>query len=674
MGHIPLLDELAVIAAVAVIVTVVLSRLRLPTVAGLLLAGALLGPNGFGLARSLSAIEVLAEVGVVLLLFTIGLEFSLGRIRAIFRQVALGGLLQVGLTAAATAAISMGLGQPLGRSILYGFIFSLSSTAIVLRALAERRELDAPHGRFVVGTLIFQDLCVVPMMLIVPLLDQLDDPVEAVWNVSQALGKAAIVVVVTVVIAQWIVPRVLAWVDAARSREMFIMAVIGLCVGTAWITSLTGLSLALGAFLGGVVVADTEYGHRAMGDMLPVRDLFVTIFFVSLGMLFDIREVIGHPLQEALILSGFLLAKGFIATFAALVLGFPARVAWLSGVGLAQFGEFGFVLVKVAETEGIVDKGSSMPILTAGIISMFLTPVLVRAAPHFTAGEKLLAPLAKLMGVKSIDQEDTEKHGVGLLNHIVIVGYGLAGKVLAKSLAACDVPYIVLELNSEGVRKARAAGEPVFYADATSEEALEHAHVKQARALVILINDPQAAERVVATVNRVAPDLPVLMRTHYVAEKPRLLELGAADVVAEEVEGGVEVMSRLLRLLELPRNVIDDRIHDVRLATQTTERSPKLPRLTLAQHGALSELKIESVLVRRGTSAEGYAARELGIHQKTGALVVAVRRGEKLVESPGTTKLMAGDVVYLVGELSEVEQALRLIDGNGPAAGTLEVS
>jgi len=662
MGHIPLLDELAVIAAVAVIVTVVLSRLKLPTVAGLLLAGALLGPHGLGLARSHESIEILAEVGVVLLLFTIGLEFSLERIRTIFRQVLVGGLLQVGLTAAATAAVAIGFGQPLGRAILYGFVFSLSSTAIVLRALAERRELDAPHGRFIVGTLIFQDLCVVPMMLIVPLLGQLDDPVHALWSVTQALGKAGVVVVITVVTAQWIVPRVLAWVDAARSREMFVMAVIGLCIGIAWITSLTGLSLALGAFLGGVVVADTEYGHRAMGDMLPVRDLFVTIFFVSLGMLFDIDAVIGHPIQEALILSGFLLAKGFIATLAALALGFPARVAWLSGVGLAQFGEFGFVLIKVAESNGIVDKGSSMPLLTAGIISMFLTPVLVRAAPHFTAGERLLAPLEKLLGVRSIDQEDAEKHGAGMLNHVVIVGYGLAGRTVAGTLSACGVPYLVLEINAESVRRARADGISAFYGDATSEEALFHAHIASARTLVILINDRQAAERVVATARRVAPELPILMRTHYVGEAVTLRRLGATDVVAEEVEGGVEIVARLLRLLEVPRNVIDGQIHEIRMTTQSSDRTQTVPRRTLGQHTALLDLKIENILLLPESNAVGRTIKELGTHQKTGALVVAVRRGEDLLPSAATTPLAPGDVVYLVGQLDEVRDAVAMID------------
>ncbi|HEY3495647.1 MAG TPA: cation:proton antiporter, partial [Polyangiaceae bacterium] len=426
MGHIPLLDELAVVMIVAVVVTVVLARLKLPTVAGLLAAGALLGPFGLKLATSVHAIEMLAEVGVVLLLFSIGLEFSLARLRVIFRQVALGGLLQVVLTTAVVAGVAFLAGLSTGTCIFHGFVFALSSTAIVLRALAERRELDAPHGRFIVGTLIFQDLCVVPMVLIVPLLGATSAAGDVGWSIGVALLKAVVMIVGTVGVARLVVPKLLGWVDASRSREVFLLAILGLCIGTAWLTSMAGLSLALGAFLGGMVVADTEYSHRAMGDILPLRDAFVSIFFVSLGMLFDVTTLLEQPLLVATLLGGFLVAKGLLATIAALAMGFPSRVAWLAGAGLAQFGEFGFVLTRLAETSHVVDAQQVKPLLAAGIISMFLTPLLVRAAPHITAGERLLAPLERLIGVRSIDEAD---EGVAkLVGHVVIVGFGVGGR------------------------------------------------------------------------------------------------------------------------------------------------------------------------------------------------------------------------------------------------------
>lgn len=661
MQPVPHLEELAIIAALAVAVSVILSRLKLPAVAGLLASGAIAGPHGLGLVHSVHTIEVLAEVGVVLLLFSIGLEFSLARLRFIFRRVALGGLLQVGLTATVTALIALALGQSPGRSVFYGFVFALSSTAIVLRALAERRELDAPHGRFIVGTLIFQDLCVVPMVLIVPLLRELASPADAAFSLALALGKAALVVVAVVGVSRFVVPRVLGWVDASRSRETFLLAILGICIGTAWLTSLAGLSLALGAFLGGMVVADTEYGHRALGDVLPLRDALVSVFFVSLGMLFDLDVVLEHPLLVSCFLGGFLFVKGLLATFAALVMRFPSRVAWLAGVGLAQFGEFGFVLAKLGQDTGLVDANAMSPLLAAGIASMFLTPVFVRLAPHVTAGERLLAPLERLLGVRSIDEADESE--LPLVDHVVIVGYGVAGRLAARSLGESGIRYVGLELNAENVRDAKAASVPVYYGDATSEEALHHAHLSTARAVAVLINDPLAVKRIIDTAKRVAPAVPIITRAHYLSERKPLFDIGARDVVAEEVEGALEVISRLLRWVEVPRNVIDERIHTIRVETQSSERRQTVPRLALGDHRGLEDLKIETMLVRRGTRAARCSPVSLELRSKHGALIVAVRRKKQLLEHPDPNlPLEPGDVAYLVGRQEAIEKSIRFLD------------
>ncbi len=659
MDHIPLLDELAVIAGLGVIVTVLLGRLRLPTVAGLLFAGALLGPFGLGLVRGMDAIQVLAELGVVLLLFTIGLEFSLARLKDVMRQAAVGGALQVGITASLAGGVAVSLGQSVGRGVFFGFVFALSSTAIVLRALSERRETDAPHGRFIFGTLIFQDLCVVPMVLVVSFLGEGagGQPMGSVIAIS--LLKAVGVVIGIFAASRLVIPTVLGWVDAARSREVFLLAVLAICIGTAWLTSIAGLSLALGAFLGGMALADTVYGHRALGDVISLRDAFVSVFFVSLGMLFDIRVVLEHPLLVALLTAGFIVGKGLAATVAAFAMRFPARVAWLAGVGLAQFGEFGFVLTKLAEKSGLIDTTVSKPLLAAGIVSMFLTPVLVRAAPHMTAGERLLAPLEKLIGVRSIDQADESAPEGRLSDHVVLVGFGVAGRLVARALARCEVRYVVIELNAATVRKSREEGLPVYYGDATSEEALGHAHLEHARALVLLMNDPAAAQRVIDTARRVSKTVPILVRAKYLLEAPPLQKLGATEVIAEEVEGGLELLAHTLRELEMPRNVIEERVEEARQETQPSARDATVPRRTLADTRGLADLKIESALVRAGSAAEGHSAKDLGIRNKTGALVVALRRGGVLIEQAAATTFQASDVVFLVGEKAAVERAVR---------------
>ncbi len=662
MPHLFLLGELALIAAVGASVSVVLMRFRLPTVAGLLAAGALVGPFGLGLVKEMHSIEALAEVGVVFLLFTIGLEFSLERLGKIFRRVAAGGLTQVAGTLTAAALAAYALGSPAPRAIFIGIVVSLSSTAIVLRALADRGETEAPHGRFIVGTLIFQDLCIVPMMLVLPVLAAPKPAAEIALDLAAAIGKAGLAIAVTLVFARYLAHRLLQKVDAGRSREVFLLAVLALCVGTAWLSSLAGLSLALGAFLGGISVAGTEFRHRALGDFIPLRDAFVSVFFVSLGMLFDVRVLAAHPLGVLGVLLGLVAGKAAIAGLAAAVMRFPARAAWLSGIGLAQFGEFGFVLLKAGEPLGLVDKTYSGILMAGGIISMFLTPVLIGLAPHITAGERILAPLARLLGGRGIE-EDPEVQG--LAGHVILVGYGAAGRIVSSALAKCGAARLILEINAKTVLKAREEGEPIYYADATSPEVLGHARVGEARAVVVLINDSAAARRVVAGVHAIAPLVPILIRCRYLGESSDLLALGASDVVAEEVEAGVEMLVRLLRRLEIPRNVIEARIGEARDGLGSPRRRIAVPRMSALEQEALSDLKIESVLLPVHSRAAGKTLADLDLRRETGALAVAVRRGGGLIHPPDAAgPLQAGDVVFLVGQPPAMDRAVAFISGD----------
>ena len=560
-------------------------------------------------------------------------------------------------------AVAAALGTPMPRAVFYGFAIALSSTAIVLRALTERRELDAPHGRFIVGTLIFQDLCVVPMVLIVPLLGAGADGGGGT-AIAMALGKAAVVVAGVMGLSRLVVPRVMNWVTASGSREVFLLAVVALCVGTAYLTSLVGLSLALGAFLGGLVVADTEYRHRAMGEMLPLRDVFVSFFFVSLGMFFNVRVLADAPGLILLLVMGLVLGKGAIATVSALVMRFPARAAWLAGVGLAQFGEFGFILVRAATEADVVTQAQVEPLLAAGIISMFLTPLLLQAAPHITAGERLLAPLANLMRAEGIEAVD-DREGDELRDHVVVIGYGVAGRLVASSLNRMGIRHVILELNAENVRRGQAVGDPVFYADATSHEALGHAHIEQARCAVLMINDPPATHRVVDALRRQAPELPIITRTHYGADEPRLLDLGASRVVVEEVEGGVEILAQVMRVLDVPGNVIHDEIRLAREATRESVRKSTVPRNRWTETTPLSALKVESVLVTAGSAGASRTLRELSLRATTGASVVAVQHGDALESHPDPdTPLEPGDIAYLVGESPAIAKAVQLLGEN----------
>jgi CPA2 family monovalent cation:H+ antiporter-2 len=649
-----LLEEITVIATVSVIVTLILGRLKLPVVAGLVLSGALVGPKALSLAHDPEAIEVIAEVGVIFLLFTIGLEFSLSRLKNIFRQVALGGLLQVGVTTLVTSLVCLSMNLSIPEAIVYGFVFALSSTALVLRTLGERGELDAPHGRFIVGTLIFQDLCIVPMVLIVPLLiNGLDKP-ETWQAIMLALVKATLVVVLLFAISRKVIPLLFRWVNASRSNEVFILTVLCLCIGTAYLTSLTGLSLALGAFLAGMIVADTDFRHRAMGDILPLRDVFVSFFFVSLGMFFDFQLLAEKPVEVGLLLLAFIGGKGLIAILAASFMRFPPRAAWLAGVGLAQFGEFGFIILQLAIQEGVVIENEIGTLLNAGILSMFLTPLLVYKAPHFTAGERALDPLAKLLRARSA--EELEDRTVGHSDHVVVIGYGLAGRLLTNSLSRLKIEAVALEMNSDNVELGRKLGDPVYYADATSEEALGHAHVESCRAIVIMINDNQAIERVISTIARMKVEAPVFVRTQYMRGSEKLQNELPVNIVASEVEGGLEILSLVLNQLQIPRNLIIREVDQAREETMHSDREYSSSPLPLEAHAGLKDLKVEKLIVTAKSRVAGQSPRNLDLAESTGVSILAVRRKDSLlVHRIADIIFEAEDLVYCLGSKQDMQ-------------------
>ena len=649
-----LLEEITVIATVSVIVTLILGRLKLPVVAGLVLSGALVGPKALSLAHDPEAIEVIAEVGVIFLLFTIGLEFSLSRLKNIFRQVALGGLLQVGVTTLVTSLVCLSMNLSIPEAIVYGFVFALSSTALVLRTLGERGELDAPHGRFIVGTLIFQDLCIVPMVLIVPLLiNGLDKP-ETWQAIMLALVKAALVVVLLFAVSSKVIPLLFRWVNASRSNEVFILTVLCLCIGTAYLTSLTGLSLALGAFLAGMIVADTDFRHRAMGDILPLRDVFVSFFFVSLGMFFDFQLLAEKPVEVGLLLLAFIGGKGLIAILAASFMRFPPRAAWLAGVGLAQFGEFGFIILQLAIQEGVVIENEIGTLLNAGILSMFLTPLLVYKAPHFTAGERALDPLAKLLRARSA--EELEDRTVGHSDHVVVIGYGLAGRLLTNSLSRLKIEAVALEMNSDNVELGRKLGDPVYYADATSEEALGHAHVESCRAIVIMINDNQAIERVISTIARMKVEAPVFVRTQYMRGSEKLQNELPVNIVASEVEGGLEILSLVLNQLQIPRNLIIREVDQAREETMHSDREYSSSPLPLEAHAGLKDLKVEKLIVTAKSRVAGQSPRNLDLAESTGVSILAVRRQDSLlVHRIADIIFEPEDLVYCLGSKQDMQ-------------------
>ena len=545
-----LFGELAVIGGLAVATTLGLHRLGLPATAGFLITGAIAGPYGLGLISDAHRIEQIAEIGVILLLFAIGLEFSTSRLRYIWKAVAFGGSLQVGITTAVTLAILVIAGQSLERGVVFGLAVALSSTVVVLRVLTVRAELDAPHGRFIVGALIFQDLLVIPLTLLVPVLALGDGGGgSVVLDAGWALLRATLAVGALLLVARFVVPRIFRLVDATRTREVFLLTVISIALGSAWLMSQLGLSVALGAFLAGMLLADTDYSHRATSDIIPLRDAFTSFFFISLGMIFDWRVFVETPVLAVLIVLGLVFGKALVASLAALAMRNPASVAWRSGLYLAQFGEFGYVVLLLGVSEGLITSSELSLVVTTGVVSILLSRMLMYWTGGLRAGEALLRPLERLLRARGIDEPTAQD--AELSDHVVIAGYGVAGRLLARTLAQAEISYLVLELDTERVREGRREHAQVYYGDVTSPEALQHARVGHARVLVLLINDRLAARRAIAAVRADWPDVPILARTRFVAERDGLLALGATHVVCEELEGGTEMSARVLKSLGL---------------------------------------------------------------------------------------------------------------------------
>ncbi len=535
------LKDLVIVFAVGVLVVAVLNRVKIPAITGFIVAGMLIGPDGLGLIGDSHKVEVLAEIGVALLLFGIGLELSLDKIKRLWRPTMVGGTIQVGLTLIVVILIAGFFEIEVNSAIFIGFLVAVSSTAIVLRGLEQRGEIDAPHGRLTLGILIFQDMCVVPMMLMIPILG---GEARSLGEIGLIIGKSVLLVGIVLLASKVAVPRILRLVAMTRQRQLFIMSVLLICLGTAWLTSYAGISLALGAFLAGIVVAGSEFRQQAMAELISFKELFTSLFFVAVGMLLVPEFITGNIWSILLLLAGILVGKFLIVFATALILRLPLRVAVLSAASLAQVGEFSFMLIGASKGFGLLDDAVSGTIVAAAILSMLITPLALMLGPHLAAGAVRIKGLNRLMKISSANEAVVEIEK--LKDHVIIGGYGFTGYDLALALKNCGIPYIIIDINPENVRRARENKEPVYFGDITSPEVMSHLGVERARELVIAINDPSAIERAIRAAKSAAPGLYILVRTNYILDVERLLNAGAAEVIPAELEAAAKLTEKVL--------------------------------------------------------------------------------------------------------------------------------
>lgn len=657
MHDLPLLKEIVILLSVSILTSIFFHRIKLPSIVGFIIGGGIIGPYGIGLVHDVELVNVMAEIGIVLLLFTIGIEFSIAEVIKIGTRGLTAAVLQVIVTVFTVAGIAHLFHIPAVEALFFGFVISLSSTAIVIKLYTDRGEMNAPSGKLSLATLLTQDMAIVPMVLFVQIFGK--EGGTSLIEVGSALGMAALAVVGIIVSAYYIVPVFLHQVVRLKSPEVLTMAGIFICLATAWTSSHFGLSLALGAFIAGIVISESAYSHQITASVLPFRDIFNSIFFISIGMLIRFDNLIVHWLPIIVITTLIILFKALVISLIFFSMRYAARVSFIVGFGLAQVGEFSFVLLKIGQDAAIINQFKYQILLSSTVITMILTPIMIRFAPVIAL---------KLPDLTPKKWQKLEEVAVGtssLINHVIIAGYGLMGQHLANVLKKTGIPYMVLDINNENVRRAKDDGHLAYYGDTSYPEVLRSVGITAAKVLVFCISDPVGTRRGIKIAKEVNADLHVIVRTKYMAEIASLLKLGANQVIPEEFETSVEIFSRVLKEYKVPGNIIQNQIDMVRLEGYSMLRGVSLPMEKLTRITSFLAASVsENFFVEENNPVINKSIKELDIRGNGGASIIAVVRGSKTRTNPPATYVInSGDILVLLGSHAEIDTAMTLLKG-----------
>ncbi len=651
------LELVLLLLAAAVVVVAIFRSLNLPAVLGYLMVGAVIGPHALDLMHESDGASHLAEFGVVFLMFSIGLEFSLPRLYAMKRIVFGLGAAQVLGSMAVVLILGTLLGLHWTASLALGGTLAMSSTAILSKLLADRLELDKPHGRETIGVLLFQDIAVVPLLIVLPALSGPGE--ELASTLGLAAIKAAVLLALVLVFGQ----RLMRWwftvVARRRSGELFMLNVLLITLGLAWLSEFVGLSLALGAFLAGMLISETEYRYQVEEDIKPFRDVLLGLFFVTVGMFLDIATILRNLPAVVALLVALLAVKGAIVFAASRAFGSSPGTALRTALWLCAGGEFGFVLVSHIDGLGLVPPALLQATVAALVLSMLVAPLIVqmsdRIVLRFVASEWLM---------RSMELTRVAAQSMNTSKHIIICGYGRSGQYMARFMEQENVSYVALDLDPERVREAGAAGDTVVYGDAARQETLMAAGIMRASALVISFGDVEAALRVMHRAQALRPDLPIVTRATDEKDMERLAQGGAAEVVPEALEAAIMLASHALALVGVPLNRVIRRIRDMRTQRYALMRGFFHGGTDEADGPDASQPRLHSVTLPPGAHAIGRTIGSLEL-DSCGVAVSAVRRRGIRGLSPGPeTQVKEGDVLVLLGVPAALERAEgRLLKG-----------
>ncbi len=645
----------------AVLGVVVCRSLKLPPMLGYLTVGVVIGPNALALAKNADGVRHLGEFGVVFLMFVIGLEFNLPKLRSMRNHVFGLGLFQVALTMLVTTVASMAFavlapkywGMDWRTALALSSAMAMSSTAIVVKLMSERLEMESEHGKRVMGVLLFQDLAVVPLLVLIPALGA--SPEKMAATLALALVKATVLISVLMVGG----PRVMRWwltlVARRKSEELFVLNLLLVTLSLAWLTELAGLSLALGAFIAGMLISETQYKHQVETDIRPFHDVLLGLFFISIGMMLDWRLVLERWPLVLLLVTVPVLYKALVVTFLARALGASMGVALRTGLYLAQAGEFGFVLLTLAQGNKLVPPELLNPILAAMVLSMLATPFIVMRSSQI-----VMKLVSNEWLMESVQMTSIARRAIKANKHVIICGYGRCGQNLARILDKEAIPYIALDLDPDRVRQAAGAGDSVVFGDAARLQALMAAGLARASAVVVTYLDTPGAMKVLAHIKEHAPQVPVVVRTQDDHDLEALQYAGATEVVPEAIEGSLMLASHALALVGVPMRRV------IRIVQEQRDARYKLLRgfFRGADDGAVDELqqeRLSSISLPPKVQSIGRTAGELELPALEVRLVSLRRKNGKSMALADDLVLMEGDTLVLSGKADMLEQAEQML-------------
>lgn len=647
MHDISLLQDLVTIILVSIFIIVTFQKLKVPPIIGFLIAGMVVGPHGFHLISKKAEIEMLSEIGIIFLMFMIGVELSIKELISMWRKVFVGGSLQVFGTIILVGALGFSLGFSIQQSFFIGFLLALSCTAIALQLLHARGETKFVHGRASVGILIFQDLIVIPAVIFMPILTGKS---EFSWGILGLLFlKIVAVLTLIVILARYVVPFVFKLILKTQNQGLFLVSVLGLCFSIALLTNQAGMSLPLGALFAGLIISESDYSHQAVVNVLPFRELFVSFFFVATGMLLDLKFVADNFLMVILLTLSAMAIKMIVLWGTAFLLNNPPKSRLMLLFYLFQVGEFSLLLSLQGKENGLITAEHYQYFLAVSIVTMALTPFVVLASN----------PIANFI-LKRKKMEHSENpfiHHSELTDHLVIIGYGLNGENLCRAAKKANIPYQIVELDNEAFSRAKQQNQPVIFGDARRDLILKLTHIENARVVAIAIGDAQVTKEIVRAIREHTKTAYIIVRTTQISEIDENLKLGADFVIPEEYETGIQIFTRVLNKYMIPIDEIHSYANSLRASNYSMLTNDEscifaFQNLRMPERG-LYTLKVE----QSSNSVVGKKVFESQIRQRFGVNLLAIRRDYQYVtEINNETKILQGDLLYFFASVEQIQE------------------